>query len=242
MEPDLSNENCGSAAWKSRLEDTAILAQTSGTDTNELWQKLYARLEVKPRCNNVAAWYWLAAACLMAAILLPLFNNNVTKKEISKTAGIKEPPAPATLKSTNMFSAAPVKKSGPVVEKAQTLKIVNKNASTSIVPVNRVQKAVITITLPIVQNDIQPLPNTVIAASNKAVAIATARTVLKQKLKVVHINELGYPEEVTHREEHLADYRSIRFNPVNPETYTSILSAQNISDLNFFKTKTSPSN
>ena len=241
MEQNISNENCGSASWKSRLEDPAILAHNSGTDTNELWQKLYARLEAKPRGNKVVAWYWVAAACLIAAVLLPLFNNNLTKNGISKTAGIKEPPA-AAAKVANMFSAAPIEKSGRVVEKTTTLKIVNKNASTSIVSHNSVQEAVIPLNSPIVQNDIQPLPNTVIADNNTGVAIATARPVLNQKLKVVHINELGYPGQVTIREEHLADYRSIRFNPVSPETYTSTLSAQNISDLNFFKTKTSPSN
>ncbi len=235
MEQNISNENCGSASWKSRLEDPAILAPNSGTDTNELWQKLYARLEKKPRRNKVAAWYWVAAACLIAAILLPLFNNNLTKNGISKTAGIKELPAGTTAKVTNMFSAAPIEKSGHVGEKTQTLKIVNKNASTSIVPDNSVQEAGIALNSPIVQNDIQPLTKTVLEDSNTAVAIATARPVLNQKLKVVHINELGYPGQVTIREEHLANYRSIRFNPVSSNVYTSTSSAQNINDLNFFQ-------
>ena len=241
MEQNISNENCGSAAWKSRLEDTAMLAQNPGTDTNELWEKLNVRLEAKPRRNKVAGWYWVAAACLIAAILLPLFNTTLTKNGISKTSGIKEPPASGTPMVTNMLSGAPVAKSGFDVKKTPNLKIVNKNATTLIVPDNRAQEGVIAITSPIVQNDIQPLP-TVIADSNAAVAIATYSPVLKQKLKVVHINQLGYPEQLSLREEHLADYRSIRFNPVSSNVYTSTSPAQNISDLNLFKTKTFPSN
>jgi hypothetical protein len=243
MEQDMSNENRGSAAWKSRLEDTALLAQTTNTDTNALWQKLYDRLEEKPRRKKVAAWYWVAAACLVGAMLLPFLYNNAIKKETGKTTAVKQLPATATApKIANISNNLPGKNSDFIVEKRQSEKVVKKGAAILIAPHNNMPGPVIAITSPIVQNDIEPLPNTVIPGINATVVLATTAPVLKQKLKVVHINELGYPEEATHREEHLADDRSIRFNPVSPETYTSSSSAQNISGLNFFKTKTSPSN
>jgi hypothetical protein len=239
MEQNMSDENRGSAAWKNRLEDPAIVA--SGTIA--LWEKLHARLKAKPRRKRVAAWYWLAAACLLAGMLLPFINYNFTEKTTNKTTPVKQTRAAGIAPQiTSVPLGSPVENTNVVVEKKQSFVAVKQVKPTTPVLQNALKEPVIETTAPMAKNDIQPLQDRITPVNNAPVLIATTGPVLKQKLKVVHINELGYPEEITHREEHVADYRTIRFNPVSPETYTTTSTTQNVSDLNFFKTKTSPSN
>lgn len=241
MEPDMSNENRDKAAWKGRLEDPAILGLTS-SDTNALWEKLDGRLHEKPRRKKLA-WYWAAAACLLLAMLLPFIKSNLTPNAVDTSAVVKQTSvAPVINENIQQPFSPSAENSDAVIEKRQAVKVIKEDKIKAPALVNVATETDITSTPTTVQQAIQPVQNNLTPITNTPVVIAAAGPVLKQKLKVVHINELGYPEEPTHRDEHIADYRSIRFNPVSPETYTTASPAQNVSDLNFFKNKTSPSN
>jgi hypothetical protein len=241
MEQDMSNENRDKATWKDRLEDPAILGLTS-SESNALWEKLDDRLREKPHRKRMI-WYWAAAACLLLAILLPFLKNNTVSHANNSSAVVKQQPV-SSMPNENIDQTppAPAENSGLVIEKRQAVKVARQD-KIAIASIDNVPPEVVTTsTGTLVQNEIQPIQNSIAPIVVTPVAIAAAAPVLKQKLKVVHINELGYPEEAARRDDHIADYRSIRFNPVSQETYTTTSTSQNISDLNFFKTKTTPSN
>jgi hypothetical protein len=242
MEPGMLNENQNNPGWKNKLEDTVDLANETCRDKNALWQKLDDRLNEKPRRKRFG-WYWAAAACLMVTMLLPFIKNNIGTNGTNPNVVVKQQPAaPKTSEIAKAPAPAHVDNSSIIIEKRQAVKVAKQEKVATNVQNAIVPEPGIASTSPIVQNDIQPVQNVITPITNTPVVVATAGPVLKQKLKVIHINELGYTEEITHREEHIADYRSVRFNPVSPITYTTTSSTQNISDLNFFKTKTSPSN
>lgn len=241
MEPDMSNENRDRAAWKDRLEDPAILGLTS-SESNALWEKLDARLHKKPGRRRVI-WYWVAAACLLFVILLSFFKNNTISHGNNSSSTVKQQPVLSIPnENINQPAPAPAENKGLVIEKRQAVKVARQDKITMASMDSVAPEVVNTSTGTVVQNEIQPVQNSIAPIVVTPVAIAAAGPVLKQKLKVVHINELGYPEEATRRDDHIADYRSIRFNPVSPETYTTTSTSQNIIDLSFFRNKTTPSN
>jgi len=63
-----------------------------------------------------------------------------------------------------------------------------------------------------------------------------------QKLKVVHVNELGDTPPEIHSRAFIADYRTVQIKLINQEVYTNASSATNNPGFNFFKTTNAPSN
>ena len=56
--------------WKQKLEDADSLPHASLQNKDGAWEKLHARIAEKPRSKRVL-WYWVAAACLLLALIIP---------------------------------------------------------------------------------------------------------------------------------------------------------------------------
>jgi hypothetical protein len=187
----MSNENPSNHFhWKNKLED---LEHLPGEAFNKdmAWDKLYGRLRGKQSTKKIL-WYWIAAACLLFAMIITLvsyYKGSPTPShgETAVNQSIKNsnavPVKVETFKDKNINKAESQKNRSAVA----TNKSYKKNyhsASTEFI-----SKAHLIDTPGIyLQNPaIKTLPKIDITS---VIATASAE---KKKLNVVHINELGDP-------------------------------------------------
>ena len=109
----MSNGNRNSAGWKSKLDELETLPGELMPDKNAAWDKLHSRLATKRNNNKKAVWYWAAAACILFALMIPMFVTNKKEAPLTGTA-IKENQSPvkapiATLIEKDGKDIAPVK-------------------------------------------------------------------------------------------------------------------------------------
>lgn len=220
MDQDMLNENLNNRSWKNKLEDVDSLPGDVLQDKNAAWEKLYGRLHKQPR-NRMFAWYWIAAACLLAALIVPVFISN--KKLVETAAGKKLLYAPA---KTETQMSTVKKNTAPVVDIISNQKnvtgqpgtIVHQKISSGKIPVKKIPveamllQEKLTATVPSIQ--IQPLQ---IPLTNKLVAATNTE---KKKMKVVHVNELGTPLPELRSRTATDDYSVIQFNLVNQRVYS----------------------
>ena len=196
MEQDMLNEKPGKPGWKNKLDETGDLPGVVLQDKNAAWEKLHSRLQGKPRRIN-PAWYWAAAACILFLCAIPLFTTTDQQVETVKNDNLKNITAETRIqhvslpgKSKTIMSAEPTQQK-TVINHLPVQPAAGKNKSTPN-PSNEKQ----TIQPPVEQNyltqaaiEVHPVEND---STLNMVAIATP---IKQKLKVVHINELGEPAQ-----------------------------------------------
>ena len=220
MDQDMLNENLNNRSWKNKLEDVEHLSIDTLQDKNTAWEKLHSRLHKQPR-STMFAWYWIAAAYLLAVLIAPVFISN--KKLVETAAGRKLLNTPAkteTQMSTVKKNTAPFADiiSNKKNVKGQPGTIVHQKISSDKLPVKKIQiEAVLlqeklTAIVPSIQ--IQPLQ---IPLTNKLVAAINTE---KKKMKVVHINELGTPLPELRSRTATDDYSVIQFNLVNQRVYS----------------------
>ncbi len=244
MEPGMLNENQNKPGWKSRLEDTVDLGGETCRDKNELWEKLDSRLHGKPRRKRFG-WYWAAAACLLLALLFTFINVNRIPTDTAKTASQKIQlktdffsEITALIKNKNIENTTVIIEKKPQENKSalqEKQKAFSNNITTREVRVKKPD-----VVADEVRTALVAVPLS--ATSTTPVLVATTKSVLKQKLKVVHNNELGDNIEDSHANEHIAEHHTIRIEFMSQEIYTSTTPSQTVSGLAIFKTKTSPSN
>jgi hypothetical protein len=244
MEPGMLNENQNKTGWKSRLENTIDLGGETCRDKNELWEKLDSRLHGNPRRKRFV-WYWAAAACLMLALMFPFIKGNRIATDTINTASEK-----IQSKINHIPQTAPAIKNENF-ENTIVLFEKKQPKNKSVLPVNHqaVSSNVVTGEQPLnkatnvsdeVQTALAVTPVATTSATPTVIAITTP--VIRQKLKVVHNNELGDIIEDRHSNEHIAEYHTIRIEFMSQEIFTSVAPLQTENGYPIFKTKTSPSN
>jgi hypothetical protein len=245
MEPGMLSKNLNKEGWQSRLEDPAELAGETCKDKNALWQKLGGRLNEKPRRIRVV-WYWAAAACLLFAPFFPFIKGNRIVTDTVKTTIVKKQPATNNLSVTvPSLKKESIEQRKAVIEKKQpknkfmlqvnqqtVLKDITTGKEVAIkkLPGNPAQQQPVVIVDPVAVTPAIP------------VFIAIRTPILKQKLKVVHNNELGGITEYNHANEHIAEHHTIRIEFMSQGIFTSIAPSSTETDYKIFKIKTSPSN
>jgi hypothetical protein len=240
-------------SWQHKLEQLDHLPETEWTK-DAAWEKLYNRLQEKPR-RKKAIWYMAAAACLLMAVIISwmimgsqknvLATKPVLKKEqpvITKTLSRQQPakaishdsliihiPDPGTIKSESMSIAKALGKHYRGSNAGIDMSRVSTTIQSSLPVSNNMGHDTTTIArLPI------SLPD------SQAVIVAAAPS--KKKLKVVHLNELGNPMEDDSKMVRSANWHSfqVKFNSPDPFAQPFNLPAQD--DNRSIKIKSPPQN
>ncbi len=173
--------NKNNAGWKHRLEELDALPGEQ-RDMNAIWEKLHSRRQ-QPVVRRKAGWYWIAAACLL--VLFPfawLFSGKRTmsaamdlaSNAIAPSNKINNAPARKTqiisLRQEPSAITIPVKPSLPYKKETDQA---NGKENTGV-------------------ND-QALSNSNIQLSQSfdSLSITTAMPVTREKMAVVHLNEIN---------------------------------------------------
>lgn len=163
--------------WVSRLDGLDHAAGEAGLDKNAAWDRLQARMQSKQRSNK-AGWYWAAAACILAACLIPAL---LVHKQ--KYTGVHGAPAVTFHHSDTPAALVISKKEASInVVKEMHKPAAAQQEVAEILPVliHPVNPTGITATL---KKDTLQITDTMLAA--------VPATTAPKKMRVVHINELG---------------------------------------------------
>ncbi len=242
MEPGMLNENPNDFHWRNKLDDAEALSGETLADKNAAWEKLHNRLSQQPRRIRVV-WYWAAAACLLLAVVIPfiavnkkqdvLVKNNVAETQPANTTPAQILPLKENETAT-ISAAAATEKKNALKQPAKTIKAGD-------------------IIIDIAKKEEQPAPDLIeqqimvhqqISAAVPVVdtTLSTRATpvIIAKIFKVVHINEMGDPVEVTTDMARNADLHAFQLKLATQEVYKNPAVALNKSILTGSKPKTSP--
>ncbi len=236
METGMPEDNLSKRDWKSSLEDVSIMSDELLTDKNATWKKLYGRLSNKSRCIK-AVWYWIAAACLLTVIIVPVVMPYKFPGEIVKTNVLKIPLERVVplmhSKKGEIVTASPSATRHPIIS-APPIQIINKKSL--IKKGNREQ----VLSMDINSKKIEKEQPAIIATDSVDRIESIAIVPLNKKLRVVHINELDPEESTTVTQSDVHPSLQLKF--INPETYTSFSLPATRTGFTILKQKQAPSN
>lgn len=226
------SENHNNSNWRNKLEDENALSAEILSNKNIAWEKLHSRLQQKPRRKKVLR-YWMAAACLLPAIVISLMFFIKNEEKAAKNMVIKE----KALKPENhmQYLKADTAAADFTIfnRKKKPLKIKLRNNNNTIANADKEH----------LETNIQKANNELISplsdSSNKT-TIAAAQP--KKKLKVVHINELGEPAEELPVTGHNSNLHYFQLKLANQEVYMSNSLTSHNSGVNLLKIKSPTSN
>ncbi len=221
--------------WRNKLED---LEDLPGNPFNKegAWDKLHERLH-KKNAGGKFVWMYAAAACFLIALLFPWFwpgtkENDLTKNNIQQNQSQK----------SNSIESAAIKKdpvkiiSSIAFEISTTKKIKNKKIITVI---NRKRLPVENVVAEYKKQEfIEPQKINATAPLDAHLHI-TAIVPEKQKLQVVHINELGESQEESSTLARKTEIHSFQMKFANQEVFVKSSSSSPKTHFTIFSTKTS---
>ena len=237
------NENPNNLNWKNKLDDVDGLSGEILPDKNAAWEKLHHRLQPTHRRIN-ALWYWTAAACILLTIFISILPPNKKQEQFVKTEQIHLTPKQESIKEVIAVKGRNELAIGKAEMESRAITI--KDIQSKIeAPSSKdsIQKMAIISPELDAQSIAQPLQiieEKTVQDMPVAKVIASLGNV--QKLKVVHVNELGDTPPEIHSKAFIADYRTIQIKLINQEVYTNASSTTNNPGFNFFKTTNAPSN
>ncbi len=235
----MSNENQNNFnSWKIKLDELNSLRGEPIADKNASWRKLDSRLHEK-RTDRKPTWYWIAAACILFALVIPLifFNKKeggLSKIEIKQNQPEIKNPLISTIDKKdsikNIFLRLSEKNIATVQKK-------NNKISNKIILKNQINKfhsadtdSIQNLMVETKINSLQPV--------GISIKINTVSQI-KKKLKVVYINELGdpvkEPTEIANRQE----LHSFQLKFAGQETYSNPTLALDKTGFTIFKIKSS---
>lgn len=225
--------------WKNKLDE---LESSSGAPFNKetAWNKLHERLEKKSNDRKIL-WYWIAAASLLLLLVITFIQPKKEKGVIVKNEIVqprREKLIPPSVTNRQIDSVENI--GAPLIE----------NRVMAIAHINK-KKKIVSVNLPGIKNENQLS----VTVSNADIAVQRTNTtqraidttfniastfILKKKLKVVHINELGEPIEVPPDVAHNTIIHSFQFKLAGEEVYTNHPEKSNTSGITILKSKNSP--
>ena len=175
--------------WKQKLEDEAFAAQMLG-DKGATWKKLHSRLH-KKTAPRFLHWRWQAAACLLAAVIFTIIFL-IPEKEQASAISISPNVIDDTATKNNSIAREEKSMAIPLHKKPQ-----NKNAALTSTQKNNatVEDAPMVNNQPAAANTIAEQKTSTPFTPADAAKTLTAEAPVKKKLRVVHINDLGQPNE-----------------------------------------------
>jgi hypothetical protein len=222
--------------WKQKLEDAESLPHAALQNKDDIWEKLHARIAEKPSSKKII-WYWMAAACLLFAVIIPSLTIHRSTTALVKNSAINN--ANDAVKNAVVQKNKPVEAPAEEITSAQMREQTQKNSV-----VKNTEQYITTAdtvnVIPLVSNDDQPLQNETVAtpATFDTTAIATVSPKLMQKkLKVVHINELGEIYEVPADLVRTTDLHLFQLKLAQQEIYNASATASNNTSIVHFLTK-----
>lgn len=237
----MSNENLNSSGnWKSKLDELEGLPGKTLPDKHLLWEKLHERLGGK-KGNKKVVWYWIAAACLLFALIISFLNSDKENHQIIKDEVVQKqqekliiPPAPV-IKKDESKSISPVffKKNETVTFNQNEIKPAHIEIS------SRINNA-IHVPNTISEHDVVAQTTITEPPPTDNILNITDKLPGKKKLKVVHINELGDPVEKSTDMAHGKESHSFQFKFANQVVYINSAPASNKDGFTILKTKSSP--
>ena len=242
MEQDMPNGKPGSPGWKNKLDDVGELPGYIVQDKNAAWEKLHSRLQEKPP-HIRPAWYWIAAAGILFVGLLPLFTASDRQIETVKKDNLKIIPAETAVhpgsmpgtSTTTMHDEPAVRKT--VINHLPIQPVAGKTSRSSTTanekqPVQRLGEQEF-----LTQAEIETKPIDSFSTKNTVVMAPP----LKQRLKVVHINELGEPAPHPNADQG-RDYSFIQIRIITQQANTSSRATAKGISFNISKPKASSTN
>ncbi len=239
MEQDISNGNRNDFHWKNKIEDIDHLPDAVLTNKNAAWEKLHNRLHEKKGIQPF--WYWLAAACLLFVIVVPVITGSKKQNSIVKNTNEKAPSKKQTI------AAMPSSKEDTMVDVStpanenksirQSIRINEKNSSKNSLVIKEEP-------LYSALNDRTDITNepVVLPAATDSAAVNTPAVVrVKKKLRVVHINELE-PFAETPNIARRYEQHSFQLKLINLESNTGISLPSESRGFTLFKTTKASSN
>jgi len=232
----MSKENLNNIPnWKLSLGTIDSVPEEHIPDKGALWERLHARLGRKPGSKK-SMWYWVAAACIFFALLIPLFYSIRINQAIS------------TVKENQPSTKAPA---GKIIDKEDAAAVTNsslaKNDGKSEETSSKRQKQMthenkkikLRFTYTVSPEALSPetLSNFTTPVDTAASFAATKPE--KKKLKVVHINELGDPVETLPEIVKNSDKHTFQFKIASQETYINPAVVSNTNSFTILKIKTS---
>ena len=237
------NENPNNLNWKNKLDDVDGLSGEILPDKNAAWEKLHHRLQPKHSRIN-ALWNWAAAACILLTIFISILPPNKKQEQFVKTEQIHLTPKQESIREVIAVKGRNELTTGKAEMESRAITIRDIQSKIE-APSSKdsIQKMAIISPELDAQNIAQPLQIIEeITVQDMPVAKVIASLGNVQKLKVVHVNELGDTPPEIHSKAFIADYRTIQIKLINQEVYTNASSTTNNPGFNFFKTTNAPSN
>lgn len=224
--------------WRGKLEDLDSLTVETGFNKNASWEKLYARLGGK-KSRKKATWYWVAAACVLFVLIIPLiFSSNKIRRSGKEIISQGQPDV-RTIIHKMPGKKDSIKIVNSVLSSENTIAYKShKTGNRSIFP-KQIKKVRLYDTVSVedmVGGTVDNLIKTIDSAAHFEVIIP-----VKKKLPVVHINELGDPVNIPEEIARNPDNRSFLFLKLASQEVYSNSSAPATKDFATINLKT-PSN
>ncbi len=220
MEYNMSNENRSNIQpWKSKLEDLKALPDHR-LDKEAAWDKLYAKINDKPPAKKIG-WYWIAAACLVFALIVSIFFINNSGQEFTASGTKTKSPGINNKVVRSIHQKDNPKKAGEIVASKNEITVVKKTNSKIIKTPG--SKRFIQLRVPgaVSQEEIVfKTSDNYIHPVNVSPSLQAPKPE-KKKLRVVHLNELGEPPEEMAGVEHNVSTHYFQIKFANQEVYTS---------------------
>ena len=224
--------------WKIKLDELSCLPSETYIDKNALWTKLDARLHTK-RNKSKPIWYWVAAACILFAIMIPLMLFNKKEGQLTKVE-IKEKPSEIKNSDISIIDKKDsIEKILPSLGEKKFASVANTTpkSPTKIITKKQSNEFRVAITVS-TENLIAETKNISLQPINISSGLA-ASAPAKKELKVVHINELGDPVKEMPDMANRQVLHSFQLKFAGQETYADPAIAVNKTGFTIFKIKPS---
>lgn len=236
------NENL-SSSWKSKLAELDGLPGEERPSGELAWEKLYKRLGGRINRTKKFVWYRAIAATALITLVISFFFINMDERQIANIKlETKEQSSPETNRVETPGKDVQEVKLAPLLENKRLVQDSKKLTTTSSVVhrahtdnENRLPETVSDDILPGETAGMPPV-------AMDSLSLHTTIVVVKKKLKVVHINELGDPVEMPAELANKRALHAIRLTLATQEISVNPSVAIRKDGFTIFKTKLSPSN
>jgi len=207
--------------WRSKLEDLDSLTTETGFDKNAAWENLYARLGGK-KSRKKAIWYWVAAACILLALTIPvIFSRNEIDRS-GKDAISQRQPEIKTFIQKMPGKKDSIKTVNPVLSSENKIAITYKShkIGNQLVFQKQINKIRLYDTVSMQNLAAATVDNPIKTIDSDAHFEVIVP--VKKRLPVVHINELGDPVNVPEEVARNSEKRSfLLLKLASQEVYTN---------------------
>jgi hypothetical protein len=239
MESNMSNGNRNSATWRSKLDELESLPGEIMPDKNAAWDKLHSRLATKRNNNKKVTWYWTAAACVLFALMIPTFVTNKREAQLTTTT-IKQNLSRVKTPARTLIEKDVLKENVRPAKKSEIISVRTKNEKLNSKTIPQETSNEIRLYDTVSSHSLMKENVNIISQPADTLSYIASALPVKKKLKVVHINELGDPVEISPDIAGKKDLHSFQLKLARQEAYTNPSVAFNKNGFTIFKTKSSP--